>query len=1056
MKVLKSLLLTFLISVCLIAGGCAVVIPSSDASITVNSVCGEQVAEDVVTLSTAQYQELSLEEDKSQHCEYVLPKKASVEVTLEEENGIIVLSFLVTAEDKTQAEYDITVVVLSSDVEITVTKVFGKEVVSDGITLTTAEYIQLLGCQDVKEQCEYQLSAGATVEVVVQDEVVIFNVTAEDGTENVYQIHIDVLSDDTSLEVNSVNGVEAGENSVVLSAEKWLNLAEAQDVSALVDAVVADGAEYTVEFIRAEGKLEFQITAEDGTQDVKYFTVEAQDVFGKYNDGELGEEDGYVWDNVAGAYVTKANTNGYSAYYVNETELLASDYSFTADISFPQLVAEGEIVMSAFVRNNKCIRFVVRAVDTENILVFTDFREDSGFVNYLEVVPQTLYTEPVTMGVIVYGNDVAMTWNGEVVYHRALDGIDKSSLVLNGANKMTSELRNIVTENDTLAVKELYQQAMDGYNDPIVGYDTGSTRHLDRFVQNHEEGSATIDYLNYTSINGTDPAVAFYHNGNTLYGYSWAVTGTLNTVTPSGKSTHLTLTYYQDNNNLLRYIINRNAGSNGIDGVYLRYKNNSSKEVNAGLVTSNRAFEKGANWTTTFALVYDAGICKIYIGGKLMYSYKTNYRKTNAIIEPWQYVKATFSDIKTTNDPFEVENLVKELENPTVENVFANDQVFTQKGLSYVKETKEYANTLVKLQGSTEEKSAFYFNARFGILEPDTWGQGEILLKTKSGNGVRFFIEYLANGEYQTVTERLYNGNYSGWTKIAGGANREIDLGVAVYGGKIMLTFGNAVRFEYAFTEPVSLYLGGKGCIVRVKDFSAETDEQKVATYVNGLTEYVYSSSFDADVSSLETAYANEEKGQMLLIGSSTFTRWKDTYTDKFGVKIKGYLEELKGYRDSDGDQKPDVLNFGFGGSTWTHQLGYFDRIVTAYAPGEIVIYCGANDVYNGRSAQETYGDFLTFMQLVRKSYPTIKVHYIHIMPSYNMTSQSAVWERVTALKALINEYASNNDNFYTIDLYDQLSENGAPKQGLWTDNGHLSQAGYDIFAQELRNSLGI
>ncbi len=1055
MKVLKSLLLMFVISVCSIVVGCAVV-PSSNTSITVNLICGEQVVGDSVTLSTAQYQELSLAEDKSLLCEYVLPQKASVDITLEEKNEIIVLTFLVTAEDKTQAEYTISVLVLSSDVEITVVSVCGKEVEFDSITFTTAEYIQFLDCQDVKSQCEYQLSEGATVEVVIQEYVISFCVTAEDGTENVYQIQLNVLSNDTSLEVKSVNEVEAEENLVVLSAEKWLALAEANDVTSLVDVVVADKAEYSVEFVREESQLEFQITAEDGTQDVKYFAVEVQDVFGKYNDGELGEEDGYVWDNVVGAYVTKEGTNGFSAYYVNETEILANDYYFTADISFPQLVSEGEIVMSAFIRNNKCIRFVVKAVDTTNILVFTDFREDSSFVNYLEVVPQAVYTGPVCMGVIVYGNDVAMTWNGEVVYHRALDGIDNSTLVLNGANKMTSELRNIVVENETLVVKALYQEAMDGYNDPIVGNTTGSTRHLDRFVQNYEEKSVTIDYLNNTAINGTDPVVSFYHNGNPLYGYSWAVTGTLNTVTPSGMSTHLTLSYYQDNNNMVRYIINRNAGSSGVDGVYLRYKNNSSTEVNAGLVTSNKAFEKGANWTATFALVYDAGCCKLYVDGKLIYSYETNFRRANALIEPYQYVKATFSNINTTNDPFEVENLIKELENPTVNNVFETDEVFEQKGLSFVKETEEYANALVKMQGSTEAKTAFYFNARFGILEPKTWGQGEILLKTKSGNGVRFFIEYLSNGEYQTVTERLYNGQYSGWTKIASGANREIDLGVAVYGGKIMLTFGKDVRFEYAFTEAVSLYFGGKDCTVRVKDFIAETDEQKVATYVNGLTEYVYSSSYDSEINNLEVAYANEEKGQMLLIGSSTFTRWKDTYTDVFGVKVKGYLEELKGYRDSDNDQKPDVLNFGFGGSTWTHQLGYFDRIITAYAPSEIVIYCGANDVYEGRSAQETYGDFLTFMQLIRKNYPTIKVHYIHIMPSHNMTSSSAVWERATDLKVLINDYASSNDNFYTIDLYDELSENGAPKQGLWTDNGHLSQAGYDILAQALRSSLGI
>ncbi|RYZ53228.1 MAG: G-D-S-L family lipolytic protein, partial [Chitinophagaceae bacterium] len=62
----------------------------------------------------------------------------------------------------------------------------------------------------------------------------------------------------------------------------------------------------------------------------------------------------------------------------------------------------------------------------------------------------------------------------------------------------------------------------------------------------------------------------------------------------------------------------------------------------------------------------------------------------------------------------------------------------------------------------------------------------------------------------------------------------------------------------------------------------------------------------------------------ILLIGSSSFTNWKD---------VQAYFP---GY---------NIINRGFGGSQLTDLTRYFYEIVTPYAPKQVIIYCGENDL---------------------------------------------------------------------------------------------------------------
>ena len=233
---------------------------SGDVSFSLQSVCGEDLENGAVTLTTAQYEALKSAEDKTAQCEYELAAKASVSATLNDKT----LTFAVTAEDGTKKEYAFALTVLSNDVSLTVTKISGAKAENGAATLTTAQYEALKSAEDKTAQCEYELAAKASVSATLNDKTLTFAVTAEDGTQKTYSVTLTVLSDDTSLTIAEVNGAAVSEGKATLTTAQYEALVAAQDKAELCEYTLATGASITVAL---DGKtLTFAVTAEDGTQ----------------------------------------------------------------------------------------------------------------------------------------------------------------------------------------------------------------------------------------------------------------------------------------------------------------------------------------------------------------------------------------------------------------------------------------------------------------------------------------------------------------------------------------------------------------------------------------------------------------------------------------------------------------------------------------------------------------------------------------------------------------------------------------------------------------------
>jgi len=249
--------------------------------------------------------------------------------------------------------------------------------------------------------------------------------------------------------------------------------------------------------------------------------------------------------------------------------------------------------------------------------------------------------------------------------------------------------------------------------------------------------------------------------------------------------------------------------------------------------------------------------------------------------------------------------------------------------------------------------------------------------------------------------------------------------------------------------------MGGQNAVVRMKNYVSSITAGEVDDYYDSIGEDVYVSGFEASVVELENMYAGAAQGQLLLVGSSSIRNWRTmTAQNAQGATVPRYLVDLAGYTDADANGAPDVINVGFGGSAYKDWIVYYERMVKAYAPSEMVLYCGANDVFQTSSVEEVYDDFLKFIGLVRKDFPTMKIHYVHIMPTVNMKQ---AWGTVVALRGLMESYAATDANFVTIDIGDQLvNTDGSPNMAYFIDNGHLNAAGYEIWSAAIRTSLGV
>lgn len=170
-------------------------------------------------------------------------------------------------------------------------------------------------------------------------------------------------------------------------------------------------------------------------------------------------------------------------------------------------------------------------------------------------------------------------------------------------------------------------------------------------------------------------------------------------------------------------------------------------------------------------------------------------------------------------------------------------------------------------------------------------------------------------------------------------------------------------------------------------------------------------------------------KKQLLFVGSSSFAFWKD---------IKDYFPAYP------------IINRGFGGSSLTDLIRYANEIIIPYAPKQVIIYCGENDIADAWDKSRITPDtvllrFKTLMSIIRKKLGKVPVVFVSIKPSPSRWKMEADFVRANQL---IKDYLRRDRKALYVNVHDaMLLPDGSVNPELFVkDNLHMNAKGYAIW----------
>ncbi|PPU62786.1 hypothetical protein XcodCFBP4690_13550 [Xanthomonas codiaei] len=165
-------------------------------------------------------------------------------------------------------------------------------------------------------------------------------------------------------------------------------------------------------------------------------------------------------------------------------------------------------------------------------------------------------------------------------------------------------------------------------------------------------------------------------------------------------------------------------------------------------------------------------------------------------------------------------------------------------------------------------------------------------------------------------------------------------------------------------------------------------------------------------------------KHGIVFVGSSSIRFW-----DTLGKDFPG---------------KP-VINRGFGGSQVRDSTWYADRIVIPYAPRQVVLYAGDNDLNSGRTPEQVRDDVVAFVTRIRRDLPDARISYLSIKPS---PARAQLLPSVIAANRLIKDALAGFARVDYVDVYTpMLDASGKPRPQLFReDRLHMTADGYALW----------
>ena len=187
------------------------------------------------------------------------------------------------------------------------------------------------------------------------------------------------------------------------------------------------------------------------------------------------------------------------------------------------------------------------------------------------------------------------------------------------------------------------------------------------------------------------------------------------------------------------------------------------------------------------------------------------------------------------------------------------------------------------------------------------------------------------------------------------------------------------------------------------------------------------------------------EKGKILFIGSSGFTRWNKSW----GMRP---LEDDIVKKDG----SKTALNHGFGGSTAEEVLYYYDRLVKPYEPSAIVLRVFPNDIGFGYMPDEIMSIIARILKWARVDFEGIKLYVCDAPMDVKHIGNESWHEKVKQFNSLLKEYCDSHvDTSYIchssfaefFEKPEDVGDYSKVRQEIFVEDGvHFNQQGYDIY----------
>ncbi|MBT9394565.1 hypothetical protein KLP40_15445 [Hymenobacter sp. NST-14] len=148
------------------------------------------------------------------------------------------------------------------------------------------------------------------------------------------------------------------------------------------------------------------------------------------------------------------------------------------------------------------------------------------------------------------------------------------------------------------------------------------------------------------------------------------------------------------------------------------------------------------------------------------------------------------------------------------------------------------------------------------------------------------------------------------------------------------------------------------------------------------------------------------------------------------------------------------VLNRGFGGSRFPDALHYFDQLVVAYQPRQVVLYEGDNDLAAGATPEAVYQSFRRFERRMRRQLPRVPLVFLAIKPS---PARWALYPQMQEANRRIRAYIEAHPQRlrYVDTATPLLGPNGRPRPAFYVaDSLHMTPAGYAQWQRVLEPAL--